>query len=215
MRVDARPQPKWTLQVFARAPLPGQVKTRLIPQLGVQGATDLHSRLVVAALRRACAARGARVELWIAGDPLDAFVQECAQRFGVPVLVQRGADLGARMANALSQAFSGLDRSAACVLIGSDCPSQRPDDLEQAAAALRTQEVVLQPALDGGYVLIGVTRPQPGLFEGIEWGSERVAQQTLKRSAELGLRPHLLRPLPDLDSPADLDRARRQGWVEP
>jgi rSAM/selenodomain-associated transferase 1 len=204
----------WTLQVFARAPLEGKVKTRLIPELGARGATDLHRQLVSRALQRACSARGAQVQLWIAGDPADPFVRDSAHCFRVPVFEQRGSDLGQRMANAFAHAFDGAQRSAGCVLIGSDCPAQTVHDLEQAAEALRTHEAVLQPAEDGGYVLIGLTRPQPRLFDAIEWGSARVAGQTLQRAASLGLSLHLLRALPDLDSAADLQRARQRGWID-
>ena len=213
MRVEARPEDRCTLQVFARAPLAGHVKTRLIPELGIAAATDLHRRLVIAALGRACEVRGARVELWIAGDAHDAFVQDCARRFPVQVYEQRGADLGARMANAFSHALSGPDRARGCVLIGSDCPAQTPDDLQQASAALDSHDGVLQPARDGGYVLIGLKRPQPDLFEAIEWGGPSVLQQTLRRAASLGLALRLLRELPDLDTVADLRLALEQGWI--
>src|ERR1700758_1825260 len=192
------PTQPWPLLVFARTPNPGQVKTRLIAGLGAQGASDLHCQLVTRALQRACASRGARVQLWVAGDPLDPFVQRCAQRFDVPVFEQRGADLGQRMAGAFESAcdpaasLSGTARRASgCILIGTDCPPQTVGDLEQAADALGSHDAVLQPAEDGGYVLVGLQRPQPKLFEDIEWGSPRVAQQTLARAASLRLTVHL------------------------
>jgi hypothetical protein len=75
--------------------------------------------------------------------------------------------------------------------------------------------VVLQPARDGGYVLLGLTRPRPQLLDGIRWGSARVTGQTLQRAASLGLAPRLLRALPDLDGPEDLQHARAQGWIDP
>lgn len=200
--------------VFARAPLAGAVKTRLIPALGAQGAMDLHRQLVSRTLQRACAARGAQVQLWIAGDPLDTFVQDCARRFRTPVFEQRGADLGRRMADAFERALSGLDRTAGCVLVGTDCPAQTVQDLEQAAEALRSHDAVLQPAEDGGYVLVGLKRPQAELFAAIDWGSPRVTEQTLQRAASLGLALHLLRTLPDLDSASDLQRARERGWID-
>ncbi len=204
---------RWTLQVFARAPVAGRVKTRLIAELGPQGAADLHCRLVLAALRRGCAARGARVELWVAGDPVDPFVQDCARRFRVPVLEQHGADLGERMVNAFSHAFATGARPGRCVLIGSDCPAQTPDDLQQAAAALQTHDAVLQPSRDGGYVLIGLTRPQPHLFDAIEWGGPSVLRQTLQRAASLHLALRLLRELPDLDNAEDFRHALAQRWL--
>ena len=86
----AMPAEPWPLLVFARAPVAGEVKTRLIPALGAQQATELHRRLVLGTLRRACAARAARVQLWIAGDPGHAFVRACARRFRVPLFEQRG-----------------------------------------------------------------------------------------------------------------------------
>ncbi len=203
----------WTLQVFARAPVEGEVKTRLIPLLGARGATELHRRLMLGALRRACAARGARVQLWIAGDPDHPFVQDCAQRFGVTVHRQQGADLGRRMAHALAHALPpGAD--AACILTGCDCPAQTVEDLQDAAAALALHDVVLQPAEDGGYVLVGLRREQPALFEAIEWGSPRVTGQTLQRAASLALAARLLRTVPDLDGPDDLQRARERGWID-
>ncbi len=208
------PADRWLLLVFARAPLAGTVKTRLIPVLGAQAATDLHRQLVSLTLQRACAARGAHVQLWIGGDPLDAFVQECATHFCTPVHEQRGADLGRRMADAFEWAFSEADRTGACVLIGTDCPAQTVQDLEEAAAALRSHDAVLQPAEDGGYVLVGLKRPRPELFDGIDWGGPRVTEQTLQRAASLGLTVHLLRTLPDLDSASDLQRACEHGWID-
>jgi len=209
------PTQAWPLLVFARTPIPGKVKTRLIADLGAQGASDLHCQLVSRALQRACASRGAQVQLWVAGDPLEAFVQHCAQRFDVPVFEQRGDDLGQRIASAFESASRQMSSKAAgCVLIGTDCPAQTTDDLEQAAEALRSNDVVLQPAEDGGYVLVGLRRPQPKLFESISWGSSSVAQQTLARARSLGLTFHLLRTLPDLDSADDLKRARANGWID-
>jgi rSAM/selenodomain-associated transferase 1 len=208
------PAEPWPLLVFARAPRAGQVKTRLIPALGAQGACALHQQLVSGTLQRACAARGAQVQLWVAGDPADGFVQDCMRRFRVPVFEQRGADLGQRMADAFAHALRGAERGR-CVLIGTDCPAQTVQDLEQADHALRSHDVVLQPAEDGGYVLIGLKRPQPQLFDAIDWGGRRVTAQTLQRAGSLGLALHQLRTVPDLDSPDDLRQARARGWIEP
>ena len=208
------PADRWPLLVFARTPLAGVVKTRLIPALGAQAATDLYRQLVSLTLQRACAARGAQVQLWIAGDPFEAFVQDCATRFCTPVFEQRGADLGRRMADAFERALSGADRTARSVLIGTDCPAQTVQDLEDAAEALQSHDAVLQPAEDGGYVLVGLRRPRPELFDGIDWGGPRVTEQTLKQAASLRLTVHQLRTLPDLDSASNLQRARERGWID-
>ncbi len=205
--------PAWTLVVFARAPRAGQVKTRLIPALGVAGATRVHRALMRQTLARACAARGARVELWIAGSPDHAFVRRCTQRYPVALHQQHGADLGERIAHAMRAALARTPAPRRCVLIGSDCPAQSAQDLEQAAVALRSHDLALQPALDGGYVLIGLTDPHPALFEAIPWGSRQVCAQTEARAASLGLSVARLRALPDLDTEEDLRQALASGWL--
>lgn len=195
------------IAVFARAPVAGQAKTRLIPVLGADGAAALHKRLIERTLATACAVPGARVTLWVAGDPEHAFIAEVAARFGIALAEQRGNDLGARM----NHAFEATD--APLVLIGTDCPQLSPDDLHAAAAALATHDVVIQPASDGGYVLIGLARPQPPLFESIDWGGPEVLRQTQARITALGLNCALRPALDDLDTPADLQRARDAGLL--
>ena len=150
---------------------------------------------------------GARVTLWVAGDTAHPFVTEVSARFGVALATQVGNDLGERMHNAFVAAAAPL------VLIGTDCPQLSSGDLTAAAAALASHDVVLQPATDGGYVLIGLARPQPPLFESIDWGGPQVLQQTRSRIDALGLRCALRPPLPDLDTPADLQRALAAGWL--
>ena len=197
------------IAVFARAPVAGQTKTRLIPVLGADGAAALQRRLIERTLATACALRTARVTLWVAGEPAHPFVVEVALRFGVAIAEQHGNDLGARMQHAFEAAGAPL------VLIGTDCPQLSPDDLRTAAAALAVHDVVIQPATDGGYVLIGLTRPQPALFESIDWGGPQVLRQTRARIAALGLRCALRPVLDDLDTPADLQRALAAGLLAP
>lgn len=194
------------IAVFARAPVAGRAKTRLIPLLGAEGAAALQRTLIERTLATACAVPGGRVTLWVAGDPQHPLVQQVAARFRVGVARQRGADLGARMSHAFAV-------RTPLVLIGTDCPQLSADDLTGAAAALAAHDVVLQPANDGGYVLIGLARPQPPLFESIDWGGPTVLQQTRERIAALGLRCALRPALDDLDTPADLQRARAAGWL--
>ena len=196
------------IAVFARAPVAGQAKTRLIPLLGAAGAAALQRRLIERTLATAGAVAGARVTLWVADDAAHPFVVEAARRFGAALAEQRGAALGARMNHAFEVAGAPL------VLIGTDCPQLAPDDLHAAAGALADHEVVIQPATDGGYVLIGLARPQPLLFESIEWGGPQVLRQTRSRIDALGLRCALRPPLPDLDTPADLRRALAAGWLD-
>jgi hypothetical protein len=198
------------IAVFARAPVPGEAKTRLIARLGAQGAARLQEQLIERALVRACAVAAAQVTLWVAGDVGHPFMRGAAQRHGVALAVQAGNDLGARMAHAFDAA---LARAAACVLIGTDCPAMTPAHIAQAAELLRTHDVVLQPALDGGYVLIGLRASQPGLFHDIAWGTAEVLAATRARIAALGLACAELPPLPDLDTAADYDHACAAGWI--
>jgi glycosyltransferase A (GT-A) superfamily protein (DUF2064 family) len=100
------------------------------------------------------------------------------------------------------------------VLIGTDCPQLAVEDLAAAAAALAGNDVVIQPASDGGYVLIGLARPQPALFESIDWGGPQVLQQTQARIAALGLRCALRPVLDDLDTPTDFQRALAAGLLD-
>jgi len=195
------------IAVFARAPVAGEAKTRLIPVLGADGAAALQRRLIEHTLTTACTVPGAQVTLWVAGDSEHPFITEVSARFGVALAAQVGNDLGARMQHAFEAAGAPL------VLIGTDCPQLGPADLAAAAAALAANDVVIQPATDGGYVLIGLARPQPALFESIDWGGPQVLRQTQARIATIGLRCALRPTLDDLDTPADLQRALAAGLL--
>ncbi len=192
--------------VFARAPVSGQAKTRLVPRLGVWRAARLHARLTLHALRTALAARCGAVELH--GTQHHEFFDG----LGVAFRVQRGRDLGERMYNALSRA---LRRHDAAILIGTDSPALRPLDLRRAARLLRGGcDVVLAPAEDGGYALIGARRVSPGIFEGIPWGGANVYAATVERLLHSGYRWRALRELWDLDRPEDLERLDSLRFAE-
>lgn len=187
--------------VFARAPVVGEAKTRLIPALGPRGAAALHAGLVERTLHTACRP-GHAVQLWCHPDPGHDFFQDCATRFPLTLHAQAGGDLGTRMAQALAHALAGHERA---VLIGTDCPTLGGDDLDEAFTALAADtDVVLGPAADGGYYLVGLNRPCEQMFAGIDWGGARVLSQTLARLRQSGLTHHLLAQRTDLDRPADL-----------
>lgn len=200
-----------SILVFAKAPLAGSVKTRLVPVLGTRGAAALHARMVRHTLRTACAAGIGRVELWCAPSVDHAFFGRCAADFGVTLAAQEGADLGARMDHAFARA---LMRGPA-IAIGTDCPALTVADLCDAAAALREGvHAVIAPAEDGGYVLIGLRRREPRLFSGIDWGSASVMAQTRARLAELGWTWCELAPRWDVDRPEDMTRLARERLIE-
>ena len=194
--------------VFAKAPAPGQVKTRLIPALGASAAAELHRQLVARTLRTAQAAALGPVELWCTPDAQDAFFSACAKDFGVRLRDQGAGDLGMRMARALQTV---LAEGSPALLIGCDCPALSAEYLREAAAACAGgHDAVFGPAEDGGYVLIGLARsPSLRLFENMTWGSRTVMQETRTRLARLGWRWIELATLWDVDRPEDLSRFRR------
>jgi len=193
------------IMVFARAPVPGQCKTRLIPVLGEQGAAQLHEKLVRRALAAACEALPAAVELWCTPDGTHAFFAACARDYPIALRRQGEGDLGERMQRAFEQALQGHGRA---IIIGSDSPELDATYLRDAAAALDQAPAVFGPAEDGGYVLVGLKHATPELFEGIEWGGPRVLAQTRERLVRLGMQAIELATLWDLDRPEDLARLR-------
>ena len=196
--------------VFAKAPVPGEVKTRLAPLLGTEGAARLHAALVRRTLAVATEADVGRVELWCAPDASDPFFPACAAEFGAALRVQRGADLGQRMRAAFDAA---LGENAALVLIGCDCPALDAAILRQAAAALARHDAVIAPAEDGGYVLVGLSRPHAALFAGVEWGGSSVMADTRARLERAGARWKELETLWDIDRPEDYARLEREGLL--
>jgi rSAM/selenodomain-associated transferase 1 len=195
------------LIVFAKAPRPGRVKTRLARALGAAAAARLHARLLERALASARQARCAEVELHCAPDCAHPLLRRVARRYRARLRAQSGGDLGERM----HRAFAGaLGRSAAAVLVGSDCPGLGPRALRAAFDALAGgMDAVLAPAADGGYALLGLRRAAPRLFESIAWGGPQVLEQTRARLAAAGLRWRELAQVRDVDRPADVARLRR------
>lgn len=197
--------------VFAKAPVPGTVKTRLAARLGAAAAAQLHAALVRHALTVALESGLGPVELWCAPDERHDFFAECAWRFGARLRAQRGRDLGERMRDAFAAAHGEGD---ALLLVGSDCPAMTPGVLRAAAEALAANDAVLGPAEDGGYVLIGLARDCAPIFEGVDWGSGAVLAQTRERLRGAGASWRELAPLWDVDRPEDYDRLVREGWLQ-
>lgn len=194
--------------VFAKAPVPGTVKTRLAGLLGEQGACELHAQLVRRALAAAVQAHPASIELWCTPALDHPFFAECARSYGCALREQEGADLGERMANAFE-----ASQGAPLVLIGTDCPALEARHILAAAAALGDHDAVFVPAEDGGYVLAGLARPAPAIFARIAWGTPVVMRQTRERLAEAGLRWRELETLWDVDRPDDYRRLQQAGLM--
>jgi rSAM/selenodomain-associated transferase 2/rSAM/selenodomain-associated transferase 1 len=191
------------LIVFTRYPEPGLTKTRLIPALGAQGAAELHRLLAEHTLDRARelqASRSVSVEVWFAGGG-EALMRDWLGDETV-CRHQGEGDLGARMSRAFQEAFSrGAERAA---IIGTDCPDLDARVLGAAFEQLLTFDLVLGPAADGGYYLIGLRRFVPELFTGITWGTCKVLQQTVATADRLKLSTSKLHKLADIDRPEDL-----------
>ena len=198
--------------IFARAPRPGAVKTRLIPLLGAEGAAALHAQLVRRTLETARAASFRRIELHGAPNIDDPFFGFCAKHFAVALAAQAGGDLGARMLAAFVSAFAAHPRA---LLLGSDCPALTARHLLQADRALRDgADAVFVPCEDGGYALIGLRRVDARLFDGIAWGGATVMAETRKRLERLGWTWHEFETLWDVDRPEDYARLMKSGLLD-
>lgn len=200
------------LIVFAKAPQPGAVKTRLAPLLGAAGAAALHAKLVQRTLETARAAGFRRLELHCAPDVNDRFLASCGAAFGATLRAQSGAGLGERMRCAFEHALAG---SAHVVLIGTDCPALTADDLRAAARGLAGgDDAVFVPAEDGGYALIALARCDAALFDGIAWGGATVMEDTRARLRRLNWRWHELDTRWDVDRPEDYERLLCSGLLD-
>ena len=185
------------LTVFARPPVPGRVKSRLAPAMPPPLAARLYAALLADTLAAAAgSAAAARVVAWSEAEDAP---EEPA---GFATYVQPAGDLGARLAHAFAHAFALP--GARAVVVGSDAPALASSHLDAAFAALETHDVVVGPAEDGGYWLLGLSRPAPSLFTDMPWSTPGVCALTLRRAEQAGLRAATLATLSDLDTPADL-----------
>ncbi len=198
------------LLIFARVPKPGANKTRLIPALGAENATLVYRQLAERTLRlsrqlvqdQTCCAT-----VCFADGPVD----EAQTAFGddLAYCEQVGSSLGDRLQHATRSFLDG--GAERVVVIGTDCPSLSANDLNAAFEQLARHDVVLGPAFDGGYYLIGLNAQHACLFDGVDWGTSQVFEQTLQKARALNLRVHALRRLPDVDYPEDLLPLRRSA----
>jgi hypothetical protein len=205
------------LIIFTRYPEPGKAKTRLIPALGEAGAAALHQQMAEHTIRQAqtlqlqqSAGRKLGVEVRFAGGDRDLMQQWLGANW--MYTGQGEGDLGDRMARSFQSAFSSGVQQV--IIIGTDCPDLNAPLLATAFHTLHQQDLVLGPASDGGYYLIGLRRLIPQLLTGIAWSTATVLEQTLAIAEELNLAIALLPILSDVDYPADLkiwDRIRLSG----
>lgn len=187
--VAAMPFPR--IVIFARLPVPGECKTRLIPRFGAEGAAAIYRKLLLHTVKQAQAS-GLPVELRVTGGSEDAFRALVGD--GPALVPQGGGDLGAKLARVEPPAL----------IVGSDCPGVIPKLFVAAATALAERDVVIGPASDGGYYLIGFSRDVSFLFGEMEWSTDSVFAETMARLAAKRVAPAVLPELADVDEPEDL-----------
>ncbi len=193
------------IAMLAKAPIPGLTKTRLIPSIGAHAAAVLQERLTERAVERAVSAGIGPVALWCSPRIDQSSFQDLARRFPIVLKQQPEGDLGDRMLGAIAA------QNGPTLVIGTDCPAITAEILRAAADALQQAEVVLIPAEDGGYVLIGMRAIHPELFSGITWGTASVLAETRARISTLGLTAIELPALWDVDTEADLARFEKMS----
>ena len=182
--------------IFAKPPLPGLVKTRLMADIGAAKATRVYRYCLGYALDVASHS-GLDYTVYLSQESDEDPFNEEQYR------LQKGKDLGERMLNALQDMLD--DGASAAIIIGSDCLDLGAERLQQAAQALASHELVLIPALDGGFALIGCREADPELFRRVHWGSSQVLEQTLANARRLRYRVSLLKSVRDIDTLQDLE----------
>ena len=207
MAVGERGAVRELLLIFAKAPQPGQVKTRLIPSLSPEEAAAFHAAALAEVWRRHAPPEGSGRARWLFSQGESALWEQLDWSAGERHLAQEGDGLGARLARAAQQAFAIPTVQRVCFL-GADSPTLPPRFVDEAFSRLGQARVVFGPALDGGYYLLGLQREALGfsrqLFEDISWGSERVLTESVERLLSADERPALLPYWYDIDRPADL-----------
>lgn len=195
--------PEEALIVFAKNPVPGAVKTRLAATVGNEKALEIYKALV--ACTQAVTEK-LRCDKWIYYS--DAIAEDDGWANTAFKAVQSGSDLGERMKNAFADALEQYNKA---VIIGTDCPCLESSLIEEAFAKLDEADVVLGPAADGGYYLLGMKALHPALFEGIAWSTATVLSETMRRCQSEGLAVHLLPVLSDIDDEEDWKQFQASG----
>jgi rSAM/selenodomain-associated transferase 1 len=205
---NSRLAPQAALVIFAKAPIPGEVKTRLCPPLTPDEAATLHGSFVLDMLERTKLA-GAKLQLpfhrYLACAPSSelVFFKIMEERQGVRLLDQVGEDLGQRMHRTSVELFAKGYKQV--IIVGTDVPTLPLSVYQEALAILGRSDVVVGPALDGGYYLIGLTQPVEQLFTGIPWSTDQVLAVTQQKAKTLGLSVGLTTAWRDVDTIADLE----------
>jgi rSAM/selenodomain-associated transferase 1 len=203
--------PDCVILLYAKAPHKGKVNTRLIPDIGIEAATRLQDDLIHHRLTMLKSANLCDVRLMCSPDINDEYFLQRKQQYNVALFQQQGADLGERMFNGIAVA---LRQYKYCIVIGTDAPALGADLIEQAIDDLQAEaEVVIVPAEDGGYVLIAMSSAYQFLFQDVQWGSDKVLQQTINKLSANNIVYKKLAECWDIDRLEDYQRYL-SGFVE-
>ena len=198
---------KEAVVLFAKAPIEGRCKSRLIPDLGVKEATKIYKKVLEKTIANLFKLKDKRIFIFYAPRGQRGYFE----RYTKGLFLQRGRGLGQRMFNAFCRVFSmGF---STVVLIGSDIPGLDEEVIEDAFEKLEASDVVFGPATDGGYYLVGLKRPYRELFSSVKWSSPETLRQSIEIAKGLGLRVSLIRELTDLDRVDDYINLNKRGLL--
>lgn len=192
---------KAALVLMSRAPIPGKTKTRLHSHLKPEECAELHRAFLkdISNKLENIKQQYQTLDLFLSYTPEgseDLFTDLISDSFNL--IIQDGKDLGERMYNSIIEAYNKTDEPV--IITGSDLPSLPAEIITEAVAALKEKDIVIGPAVDGGYYLIGMQKPHPSLFTYNEWGSDSVLIKTLKSASEDNLKIHFLPEWYDVDT---------------
>lgn len=195
--------PDSVILIFSKAPVAGRVNTRLLPHITPEQAASLHEELARDRLQMCTTAGLCDVQLWCSPNTRHAFFCNCRRQYAVQLYAQHGKDLGERMSYALKAMLGEYKK---IIIIGTDAPALGIDAIDAAINQLESRDIVLVPAEDGGYVLIGASTHHDDLLVDVPWGTENVLTSTVRNIEGLGLEYSLLGKCWDVDRPEDLER---------
>jgi rSAM/selenodomain-associated transferase 1 len=202
--------PTARILIFAKAPVLNQVKTRLIPDLGVEKATQLYRLMLTQTVNMAISSQLCPVQLWCSPDSQHQYFQALGDEYPLKLFSQQGGNLGERMLNAASCAF---EVATNVVLIGTDCLQLSESLLYQVLSQLENNnaEVNITPAHDGGYVALGMNQVRNRIFDKVDWGTARVMEQTRQALKDLAWNWTEELPLRDVDTIEDIKHILQNG----
>ena len=195
--------PDSVILIFSKAPIVGEVKTRLVPYITAEQTAKLHEELTHDRLHMCTSAKLCDVQLWCSPDTRHPFFVDCRRRYGVQLQTQSGNNLGERMSATMKIMLSQYKK---IIIIGTDAPALDIDSIDAVINELERRDIVLVPAEDGGYVLLAASAYHEDLLLDVPWGTEAVLESTVRNIEKLGLSYSLLGTCWDVDRPEDLER---------